>query len=257
MKYVLTIAGSDTSGGAGIQADVKTITHLGAHALTVITALTAQNSLGINAIQKIPVRFISSQFETIFEDVTPDAVKTGMLLSGAVIKQVARVIRKHDVSPFVVDPVLKASTGRSMMDPEAVSLLKTVLLPLASIVTPNLEEAEVLSGRRVRTLSEMTEAAKAIKSHGPDVVITGGHLKDQCVDLYYDGKASHRFSGTKIDSAHTHGTGCVFSSALATYLAQGCRGAEATERAHLFTRSAIRGGYPCGRGAGPVRPGAE
>lgn len=254
MKYVLTIAGSDSCGGAGIQADIKTISGLGAHPLTVITALTAQNSLGIDAVHEIPATFISQQIETTVGDVFPDAAKIGMLSSGETIWAVAKMIKRFDLPRVVVDPVLRASTGKSLLDPEAVSLLKEILLPLSHVVTPNLDEAEMLTGKRVRNLKEMEEAAKHIKSLGPDVVVTGGHLKGECVDLLYDGKAFYHFSGAKIDTEYVHGTGCVFSSALATFLTLEGDLIKATELAHDYARQAIERGYPCGKGAGVVRP---
>jgi hydroxymethylpyrimidine kinase/phosphomethylpyrimidine kinase len=254
MKYVLTIAGSDSCGGAGIQADIKTISGLGAHPLTVITALTAQNSLGIDAVYEIPATFISQQIETTVGDVFPDAAKIGMLSSDEAVKTVAGMIKRFELPQVVVDPVLRATTGKSLLVPEAVSLLKEILLPLSHVVTPNLYEAEILTGKRVRNLEEMEEAAKDIKGLGPDVVVTGGHLKGECVDILYDGKAVHRFSGSKIDTEHVHGTGCVFSSALATFLALEKNVVEATEQAHVFTRQAIERGYSCGKGVGIVRP---
>jgi hydroxymethylpyrimidine/phosphomethylpyrimidine kinase len=254
MKYVMTIAGSDSCGGAGIQADIKTISGLGAHPLTVITALTAQNSLGIDAVHEIPTTFISQQIETTVGDVFPDAVKIGMLSSGEAIRAVAKMVKRFELPRVVVDPVLNASTGKNLLAPEAVSLLKEILLPLSRVVTPNLDEVEVLTGRRVRNLQEMEEAAKHIKDLGPDVVVTGGHLKGECVDLLFNGKTVYHFTGAKIDTEHVHGTGCVFSSALATFLALEENVVKATEQAHEFTKKAIERGYPCGKGAGAVRP---
>jgi hydroxymethylpyrimidine/phosphomethylpyrimidine kinase len=254
LKYVLAIAGSDSCGGAGIQTDIKTITSLGAHALTVITAVTAQNSLGIAAVQNIPARFISKQIETVVEDICPDGAKIGMLSTRAAVREVARMIKKYSISRLVVDPVIKASTGKRLLEPEAIPLLKEILLPLARVVTPNLDEAEILTGKKVRDLKEMEEASKAIKSLGPDVVVTGGHLKEECVDLLYDGKDIYHFSGSRIGTEHTHGSGCVFSTALATFLALEDDVKKATKLAHGFTRRAIERGYPCGKGAGAVRP---
>ena len=255
MKYVLTIAGSDSCGGAGIQADIKTITRLGAHALTAITAVTAQNSLGIAAIHKIPEGSISKQIETIIDDISPHAVKVGMVLTGATVRVVAGMVKEYQLPNLVVDPVIKASTGRNLIEPDAIRLLKEVLLPLARVVTPNLDEAGILAGKKVRTLEEMEEASKAIKDLGPDVVVTGGHLRHRLVDLLYDGMDFHHFYGSKIASKHTHGSGCVFSTALATFLAMEYDSVKATEFAHDFTRKAIENSYPCGRGAGVVRPG--
>ena len=255
MKYILAIAGSDSCGGAGIQADIKTITSLGAHALTAITAVTAQNSIGIVSVHKIPASFIVKQIETIIADICPHAVKIGMLMTGAAIKQVAKVIEKIKISHLVIDPVLRASTGKDLLEPNAIPLLKEVLFPLASIVTPNLDEAGILTGKRVRNLKDIEEASKAINELGPQVVVTGGHLKGRCVDLLYDGTDIHHFSGSRIRTEHTHGSGCVFSTAMATFLAMDYGVTNAVKFAHDFTRSAIKGGYPCGRGAGVVRPG--
>ena len=256
MRYLLVIAGSDSGGGAGVQADIKTIAGLGAHAVTVLTAVTAQNSLGVRAVHKVPVRFISKQLEAITDDLAPHAVKIGMLYSRAAVKEVARLIKKYAFPNIVLDPVLKASTGISLLESEAIGLLKDRLLPLAGVVTPNLYEAGILTGKKVGNTKEMAEAAKLIKSMGPDVVITGGHLKDRCVDILYDGKGIHKFSGSRIETRHTHGSGCVFSTALATFLAQGKDIIKATDLAHNFTRRAIMQGYGCGRGPGPVHPGA-
>jgi hydroxymethylpyrimidine kinase/phosphomethylpyrimidine kinase len=254
MKYVLTIAGSDSCGGAGIQADIKTISGLGAHPLTVITALTAQNSLGIDAVHETPATFISQQIETTVGDVFPDAAKIGMLSSGKAIRAVSEAIERYELPRVVVDPVLRASTGKSLLMPEAIYLLKETLLPLSHVVTPNLDEAETLTGIRVRNLKEMEEAAKRIKNLGPDVVVTGGHLKGECVDLLYDGREVYHFSGARIETEHVHGSGCVFSSALATFLALEGAVNKATEQAHDFVRQAIERGYPCGKGAGAVCP---
>ncbi len=254
MKYVLAIAGSDSSGGAGIQADIKTITSLGAHALTVITALTAQNSTGIAAIQRISARFISTQVRTVVDDIRPHAIKVGMLATAAAVKAVAALIKRFKLFPVVIDPVLMASTGGRLLESEAVSVLRKELLPLAEVVTPNLFEASTLSGQTVETLRDMERAAKAVKALGPNVVIKGGHLPGDCVDLLYDGHGMYRFGGARIRTLHTHGTGCVFSSALAAYLALGHDLIEATRRAHDFTRQSIAHGYPCGSGAGVTNP---
>ena len=254
MKYVLVIAGSDSSGGAGIQADLKTVTCLGAHALTAITAVTAQSSQRINSIHGIPAGFISRQVETILEDLTPDAVKIGMLYSADAVFEVADLISRHALKPVVIDPVLKASTGKELLGHEALSVLREKLFPLARAVTPNLNEAGLLSGIKVETIDHMIKAAEIIGRTGPDVIVTGGHLEGKCVDILYDGKDLDMFEGEKIDTPNTHGSGCIFSSALATFLAFGERMKTATKMAHDFTRRAIVEGYPCGKGAGPARP---
>ncbi len=255
MIYILDIAGSDSSGGAGIQADIKTVASLQTHCLIAVTAVTAQNSLGVNSVHKVPARHISRQIETILDDLIPDAVKIGMLYSAAAVKQVAGLLRKHRLPHVVMDPVFRASTGMRLLEPGAGSVLKEELLPLAHVVTPNLDEAQILAGRKVRDIKEMVEAAKVIKAIGPDVVITGGHMEGECVDILYDGKNIHQFRGSRIDTRNTHGSGCVFSTALAVFLAKGKSLVKATNLAHDYTRRAIMDGYACGRGAGPVNSG--
>lgn len=254
MKAVLSIAGSDSGGGAGVQADIKTITSLGAHALTVITALTAQNSLGVLAVHPVPSGFIARQLKAIVEDRPPDSVKVGMVFTAAAVKTVSRMIAGCGLSPVVVDPVFRATTGRALLEPDALPVLKNRLLPVATVVTPNLDEAEILTGKSVRTLKEMERAAREIYRMGCPVVIKGGHLRQESSDLLFDGKDIRVFRGKKISSTSTHGTGCVFSSALATYLAMGQELREATQSAHDLVRRAIRGGYVVGRGRGAVAP---
>lgn len=254
MKSVLSIAGSDSGGGAGIQADIKTITRLGAHAFTVITALTAQNSLGVSAIHPVPPGFIARQIKAIVEDSPPDSVKVGMVFTAAAVKTVSRMIGAYGLSPVVLDPVLRATTGKSLLDPDALRVLKDRLLPLAAVVTPNLDEAELLTGKRVRTLREMERAAREIYRMGPRVVIKGGHLRQESSDVLFDGVDMTIFRGRKMASTSTHGTGCVFSSALATYLAMGRELKQATQGAHDLVRRAIREGYAVGRGRGAVAP---
>jgi len=254
LKYVLVIAGSDSCGGAGIQADMKTITSLGAHAMTAITAVTAQNSTGISGVHEIPAEFIAMQIESVMADVFPDSVKIGMLSSGRVIEKVAGVLGKYRLRNTVLDPVMKASTGLDLLDASSVALLKDSLIPLARVITPNLHEAGILAGCRVTNPGEMKFAARELKKMGPDVIITGGHLEGICTDILYDGKDIHYFQAKKIASENTHGTGCVFSSSLACFLAMGNSVVEAARLAHQFTRSAIARGYPCGKGSGAVSP---
>lgn len=253
MKYVLVIAGSDSSGGAGIQADIKIITCLGAHALTAVTALTAQNSLGISDIHAVPTDFLRRQVDALLDDVAPDSTKIGMLATGDQVRGVADLIRTYNLSPVVLDPVLRATTGPGLLAPDALDDLRGTLLPLVQVVTPNLDEAESLTGRRVRTPEEMEEAARIISAWGPMAVVTGGHLDGEPLDLVFDGTAFYRIRDTRIDARHTHGTGCVFSSALAAFLATDPDVPRAARRAHDVTREAILQGYPCGKGGGPVR----
>jgi len=254
MRYVLVIAGSDSSGGAGIQADIRTVAALGCHPLTAITALTAQNSLGIAAIHQVPASFLETQIESILEDLAPDAVKLGMLYTAENVRKVAELAKRYDLQNVVMDPILKATTGRSLIQPDAVTLLRELLLPMVTVVTPNLEEAALLAGRKVEDAPDMEAAARAIKEMGPNVVVTGGHLESECVDVLFDGIEIYRFRSEKIDSKHTHGTGCVFSTALATYLAETGDLRTAAGLAHEFAHMAIHKGYSCGRGAGPVAP---
>ena len=254
MKYILTIAGSDSCGGAGIQADIKTITALGAHAMTAITAITAQNSIGVSGVYEVPVESVSMQIEAVVEDILPDSTKVGMLSSARVIDTVAKAIMKYRLKNIVVDTVMKSSTGHDLTAPGAVALMKDFLLPLADVITPNIREAEILSGRRVTNQTEMEKAARELNWLGPAVVITGGHLEGSCTDILYDGRDFHHFPGERIETENTHGTGCVFSASLACFLARGKNIVEATGLAHEFTRRAIENSYLCGRGAGAVSP---
>jgi hydroxymethylpyrimidine/phosphomethylpyrimidine kinase len=202
----------------------------------------------------VPVAFISRQISTILDDISPHAVKIGMLMTRAAIKEVAKALRQYRVSHVVIDPLTRASTGRNLLEPDALSVLRKDLFPLAEVVTPNLDEVETLTGERVRTLEDMDRAAREINKWGPCVVITGGHLPRKCTDLLYDGHEIHLFSGPRIQTEHTHGSGCVFSTSLATFLTMGYNIVEATKRAHTFTRHAIQKSYSCGQGVGVVSP---
>jgi hydroxymethylpyrimidine/phosphomethylpyrimidine kinase len=255
MIKVLTIAGSDSGGGAGIQADIKTIFTLGAYALTVITSLTAQNSLGVDGILKVPPDFVVAQMDSVISDMSPHAIKTGMLFNGGILKVVARTVERYGVSLLVVDPVILSSTGKVLLESDAIAIMREKLLPLATVVTPNLHEAGVLSGKKVSNIQEMVAAAKRIKEFGPaNVIITGGHLKKECVDILYNGKEVYRFGGPRMESEHTHGSGCVFSAALATFLAMGNSVRKGAEMANNFTRKAVSKGFRVGKGPGPVQP---
>jgi len=255
MIKVLTIAGSDSGGGAGIQADIKTIFTLGAYPLTVICALTAQNSLGVDSILKVPPDFVVAQLDGVINDMSPHAAKTGMLFNADVLEAVARTLGRYRLPSLVVDPVILSSTGKALLESDAVTLMREQLLPLATVVTPNLHEAGVLSGKKVSNMQEMVAAAKRIKEFGPaNVIITGGHLERECVDILYDGEEFYHFGGPEIDSEHTHGSGCVFSAALATFLAMGNSVIKGTEMAHDFTRKAVSKGFRVGKGPGAVQP---
>lgn len=255
MKRVLTIAGSDSGGGAGIQADLKTITVLGSYGISVITALTAQNTVSVRAIHEIPAEFVDAQLRAVLSDIGADAAKTGMLASPPIIKAVASGLRRHPIELLVVDPVMVAKSGDRLLRQPAEATLKRQLLPLAYLVTPNLPEAEVLCGFAIRNLNEMRDAAKCIHGFGArHVLIKGGHFPNEAIDLLYDGHAFHTFEGPRLAVKTTHGTGCTYSAALATLLAQGYPLRDAVARAKQFITSAIRAGLDIGAGHGPTNP---
>jgi len=253
VKRVLTIAGSDSGGGAGIQADLKTITALGGFGMSVITALTAQNTLGVQGVYEIPVEFIEKQFDSVASDIGVDAVKTGMLSSSEIIRSVAGKIRQYKIRKLVVDPVMVAKGGSPLLREEARGTLVKELIPLATVVTPNIPEAEVLAGMRIATKDNVKKAAVKIHKLGAkNVVVKGGHLEGDAMDLLFDGKTFYEFATKRIDTKHTHGTGCTFASAIATGMAQGDGVLEAVKRAKDYVTEAIRFGLPIGGGQGPT-----
>jgi hydroxymethylpyrimidine/phosphomethylpyrimidine kinase len=252
---VLTIASSDSGGGAGIQADIKTITMLGAYAATAITALTAQNTLGVHAIHMVPPEFVVHQIEVVLDDIGADAIKTGMLGDAATIEAVAGALARHAQGvPLVVDPVMVAKGGASLLHPDAVAALTRLLLPMASVLTPNLPEAEVLSGLGIPDVDAMRRAAAALLRLGvPAVLLKGGHLPgDEVVDLLATSEGCEEFASPRIASRHTHGTGCTLASAIAAGLAQGMTLREAVARARAYVRAAIAAAPGIGRGHGPL-----
>ncbi len=253
IKRVLTIAGSDSGGGAGIQADLKTISALGAFGMSVITALTAQNTLGVQGILEVPPDFVEKQFDSVAGDIGIDAAKTGMIASSPVIKSVAAKLRKYAVEKVVVDPVMFAKGGAPLMAEEARSTLIAELLPLAFILTPNISEAEALAGIKISSLADMEKAAAKIHALGPrHVLVKGGHLEGPAVDVLFDGKNFSRFSAERIETRDSHGTGCTYASAIATGLAQGLSAIDAVQQAKTYVTSAIRFGLRLGRGQGPT-----
>ncbi len=257
MKRVLTIAGSDSGGGAGIQADIKTITLLGGYGMSVLTGLTAQNTKGVYAIHEVPVPFVEKQMEVVLSDIGADAVKTGMLVNGEIVEVVAKKIIQYGVKKVVVDPVMVAKSGAPLLREGGREALIRRLIPLAMVVTPNLMEASVLARIRVRNLEDMKRSAHRIYQFGPKyVLIKGGHLKGMAVDLLYDGKRFTEMEAQRIDSKNTHGTGCTFSSAIATFLAKGEEVSEAVRRAKDFITLAIKSGFRIGKGNGPTNPSA-
>jgi hydroxymethylpyrimidine/phosphomethylpyrimidine kinase len=255
---VLLIAGSDSSGGAGIQADLKTVSALGAFGMTAITALTAQNTTGVLGIFEVSPEFLTLQIDACVDDIGCDAVKTGMLVDVAIIDAVAAAIARHRLRRVVVDPVMIAKSGAPLLKAEAVSALKVRMLPLATVVTPNLHEAGALVGREVRDLEGMKQAARAIHDLGAEnVVIKGGHLAGVAADVLYDGREFTQFSAERFHSRHTHGTGCIFASAIAANLAHGRGVKESVAAAKDFITRAIRSGFAIGKGCGPANPMAS
>lgn len=252
LPKALTIAGSDSGGGAGIQADLKTFAALGVYGLSAITAITAQNTVEVRAVLDLPPEMVEAQIDTVLEDIGADAAKTGMLSNPAIIEVVARCIARWKLR-LVVDPVMIAKSGDPLLQSEAISTLRNALLPLAEVVTPNLPEAEVLTGQRIDTLEAMRTAARTIYELGPrHVVVKGGHRASEPVDVYFDGEHFTELRGERIETRHTHGTGCTFSAAIAAFLARGLPVEAAVTAAKRYITEAIRHAPGIGNGHGPV-----
>jgi hydroxymethylpyrimidine/phosphomethylpyrimidine kinase len=253
MKRILTIAGSDSGGGAGIQADVKTITLLGGFGTSVLTALTAQNTMEVRAIHPVPPSFIDEQIKAVLSDIGTDAAKTGMLFDIPAIEIVADRLEAYGLEKLVVDPVMVAKSGDVLLVEEARETLIKRLIPLASVVTPNVPEAEILSNKSIEKEDDIYEAARVIHDLGPKhVLIKGGHLKGHAKDVLYDGEEFFVFQKDRIATPHTHGTGCVYSAAIATHLAKGFDIQETVKRSKDFVHTAIRTALPLGKGHGPT-----
>ena len=253
MKTALTIAGSDCSGGAGIQADLKTMTMNGVYAMSAITALTAQNTTGVRAIQESTPEFLKQQLEAIFEDIFPDAIKIGMVSSAELIKVIADRLRHFEAKNVVVDPVMVATSGSSLMKTEAVSTLIEELFPIANVVTPNIPEAEVLSGMSVSDKEDMIKAAKKIgDDYGCAVLLKGGHSVHDANDLLYTNGSCKWFCSKRIDNPNTHGTGCTLSSAIASNLAKGYDLETSVQRAKDYISGALSDMLDLGQGSGPM-----
>lgn len=252
MRRVLVVGGSDSGGGAGIAADIKTLHSLGVHASTVLTAVTAQSSVEVSLVHEVPPEVVRAQLAAVLDDIGADVVKTGMLATAGAAAAVAAAVAGR---PLVVDPVGVSSTGQSLLRPAALDVLRERLLPLALVVTPNLAEVAALTGYLARTEDDLLEAARAVHALGPAwVLVTGGHLPGPPIDLLYDGRTATVLRGTRVAGGNTHGTGCVLASALAGHLALGSDVPEAAERAKALVAKAIGAGYPLGRGPGPVSP---
>lgn len=253
LKTALTIAGSDSIGGAGIQADIKTMTMNGVYAMSAITAMTAQNTTGVSAILESTPEFLKQQIEAIFTDIYPDAVKIGMVASSELIRTIADRLRHYDAKNIVVDPVMVATSGSSLMKTDAVQTLIEALLPIATVVTPNIPEAQVLSGMEIRSAADMQAAAKKIgDSYGCAVLLKGGHSINDANDLLYAQGEFTWFEGTRIDNPNTHGTGCTLSSAIASNLAKGFSLPESVRNAKAYISGALAAMLDLGHGSGPM-----
>ncbi len=253
MRTALTIAGSDSSGGAGIQADIKTMTANGVYAMSAITALTAQNTTGVTGIMEVTPEFLAEELDCIFTDIRPDAIKTGMVSSTAIIEMIADKIKQYDGKNIVVDPVMVATSGSKLISDEAIDTLKEKLLPLATVITPNIPEAEVLSGMKISSEAEMEEAANKIyESFGCAVLLKGGHQINDANDLLYSENGSIWFKGKRIDNPNTHGTGCTLSSAIASNLAKGESLEDSVRYAKNYISGALADMLDLGKGSGPL-----
>ncbi len=256
MKTALTIAGSDSSGGAGIQADLKTMLAQGVYGMSAITALTAQNTMGVAGIQESTPEFLGLQLDCIFTDIFPDAVKIGMVSSADLIRVIGEKLREYKAKNIVVDPVMVATSGSRLMEDSAVGVLKEALFPIASVLTPNIPEMEVLAGMEIRSPEDMEEAARRVgEAYGCAVLCKGGHQQNDANDvLYHDGK-TRWFYGKRVDNPNTHGTGCTLSSAIASNLAKGMTLEEAVAEAKEYLSGALLAGLNLGKGRGPMNHG--
>lgn len=254
MKKLLTVAGSDSSGGAGIQADLKTFAALGAYGMSCICTLTAQNTTGVSMVMNTPVEMVTAQLEAVYSDIPPDGVKTGMLSTPAIVSAVAEFLRGHKGPAIVVDPVMVATTGAVLLEKEAIETYKDILIPEADLITPNIPEAEVLSRLEIKTEKDMENAAERIMEYGcRAVLVKGGHRVHDAVDILFDGKQFYRYEGKRIKTKNTHGTGCTLSAALAVKLAEGKTLTKAAAEAKAYLTGAIEAAKtkPSDRGAAP------
>jgi hydroxymethylpyrimidine/phosphomethylpyrimidine kinase len=249
----MTIAGSDSGGGAGIQADLKTFAALGVYGTSTLTAITAQNTIGVAGVHEIPTNIIAAQIEAVITDIGADAVKTGMLSSSAIVEVVAQELKRHRVEALVIDPVMVAKSGDPLLQKEAVEALRAKLVPLAAVVTPNIPEAEVLTGPKITSQEDMRRAAEKIIQMGArGVVVKGGHLEGPATDLFYDGFRFQEFTAPRIDTKNTHGSGCTFASAIAAGLARGMNVIDSVAQAKEYVTEAIRRSFAIGQGHGPL-----
>jgi len=256
LPRVLTIAGSDCSGGAGLQADLKTFTVLGVYGMTAITALTVQNTCGVHEVLPIAPELVAAQIDAVATDIGIDAAKTGMLATGAIVAVVARAVRDHRIAPLVVDPVMTAQSGGRLLQDEAATVLLEQLVPLAVLVTPNVPEAEALLGMHIASIADMRAAARAFVNAGAGAaLVKGGHLTGAAaIDVLAAGGEVIELSAPRLPTPHTHGTGCITAAAITAYLARGMPLRAAVEAAKRFVTAAIEHALPLGRGRGPANP---
>ena len=253
MKTALTIAGSDCSGGAGIQADLKTMTMNGVYAMSVITALTAQNTTGVRGVQEVTPDFLVQQIDAVFEDIRPDAVKIGMVSSGDLIKVISERLSKYNAENIVLDTVMVATSGARLISEDAIDTLKEHLIPLATLITPNIPEAQVLADMTIQSEDDMLRAAEKIaKKYTCAVLLKGGHSINDANDLLYRDGSYKWFKGKRIDNPNTHGTGCTLSSAIAANLAKGCDLEASVQRAKDYISGALSYMLDLGEGSGPM-----
>lgn len=256
MRTALTIAGSDSCGGAGIQADIKTMQANGVYAMSAITALTAQNTTGVSDIYDVSPEFLGAQLDSVFTDIFPDAVKIGMVSQAGLIKSIASKLRQYNAKNIVVDPVMVATSGAKLISDDAIEVLKSELFPLANLLTPNIPEAEVLTGMVIASPEDMVKAAQVISSeYNSAVLLKGGHKVNDANDLLFDGGKATWFNGKRINNPNTHGTGCTLSSAIASNLAKGYSLEDAVKRAKDYISGALGAMLDLGKGSGPMDHG--
>ena len=256
MKTALTIAGSDSSGGAGIQADIKTMIANGVYAMSAITALTAQNTTGVSAIMEATPEFLREQIKQVVTDIFPDSVKTGMVASSKLIEVIAESIKEYNLKNVVVDPVMVSTSGAKLITDDAITTLKEKLLPLATVITPNIPEAEVLTEMKINSKEDMETAAKLIhEKFGCSVLLKGGHNLNDANDFLLTDNEQYWFAGKRIENPNTHGTGCTLSSAIASNLAKGKSLADSVRRAKEYISNALNANLDLGKGSGPLNHG--
>jgi hydroxymethylpyrimidine/phosphomethylpyrimidine kinase len=249
----LTIAGSDSGGGAGVQADLKTFLACKVHGMSAITAVTVQNSLGVSGFYELPPKAVAEQIESVATDIGVDAAKTGMLASAPIMYAVASAVRRLQISPFVVDPVAASQHGDPLLQPDAMAALQSTIIPLATLITPNLGEVRLLTGHEVSDPAGMRDAARALHDLGPEwVLVKGGHLVGDAVDVLFDGSSFTEFPAPRHTTDHTHGSGDTMAAAITSALARGLTVPEAVEFGKRFVTDAVRNSYPLGKGLGPV-----